>query len=535
MIGKTISHYKILEKLGGGGMGVVYKAEDTKLDRTVALKFLPQHLHLDKEAEQRFISEAKSASSFDHPNICTIHDIGKTDDDQLFIAMASYEGETLKKKLDKGPVNVEEAIDIATQIAEGLKKAHQKGIVHRDIKPANIFITNDGLVKILDFGLAKVSSQAQITTMGTTMGTVAYMSPEQTKGEEVDQRTDIWSFGVVLYEMLSGELPFKGDYEQAIIYSILNEEPKAITGIRSSLTLELEQIINKMLSKKINERYASGDNLLVDLQKVSKEIKTGIKTSGSNKNKKASNKKYILGSAILLILSVILLFVLNPPSEEGHIIKSLAVLPLDNFSHDPDQEYFVDGMTEALITELSKIQSLTVISRTSVMQFKGTKKTLPEIAKELNVDAIIEGSALLLNDKVRISAQLVDAFDKHRWAESYDRNLEDVFTIHHEVAIDIAREVQKNIMSQDKMLSPNQYPKNSEVYQLYLKGRYFLYLYTYDSQKKAIQYFEQVIKLDPDYALGYAGLADVYGIWSALELPRTVAIAKSREYVMKAL
>ena len=535
MIGKTISHYKILEKLGGGGMGVVYKAEDTKLDRTVALKFLPPHLHLDKEAEQRFISEAKAASSFDHPNICTIYDIGKTDEDQLFIAMASYEGETLKKKLEKGPIKIDEAIDIATQIAEGLKKAHQKGIIHRDIKPANIFITNDGLVKILDFGLAKVSSQAQITTMGTTMGTVAYMSPEQTKGEDVDQRTDIWSFGVVLYEMLSGELPFKGDYEQAIIYSILNEEPKAITGIRSSLTLELEQIINKMLSKKINERYASGDNLLVDLQKVSKEIKTGIKTSGSNKNKKASNKKYILGSAILLILSVILLFVLNPPSEEGHIIKSLAVLPLDNFSHDPDQEYFVDGMTEALITELSKIQSLTVISRTSVMQFKGTKKTLPEIAKELNVDAIIEGSALLLNDKVRITAQLVDAFDKHRWAESYDRDLKDVFTIHHEVAIDIAREVQKNITSQDKTLSLNQYPKNSEVYQLYLKGRYFFNLYTYESQKKAIQYFEQVIKLDPDYALGYAGLADVYGIWSALELPRTVAIAKSREYVMKAL
>jgi TolB-like protein/Tfp pilus assembly protein PilF len=335
--------------------------------------------------------------------------------------------------------------------------------------------------------------------------------------------------------MLTGQLPFKGEYESAVIYSILNDSPEPVTALRTGVPMELERIINKMLSKKIIERYASVEDLLVDLQKVSKEIKSGFKTPASNKNRKALNKKYILGSAIILILSAVLIFFLNPQSDHNQVIKSLAVLPLDNFSHDPDQEYFVDGMTEALITELSKIQSLTVISRTSVMQFKGTKKTLPEIAKELNVDAIIEGSALLLNDKVRITAQLIDAFDKHRWAESYDRNLNDVFTIHREVALDIAREVQKNITSQDKTLSPNQYPKNSEVYQLYLKGRYFLNLYTYDSHKKAIQYFEQVIKLDPDFALGYAGLADVYGIWSELELPRKVAIAKSKEYVMKAL
>jgi len=265
MIGKTISHYKVLEKLGGGGMGVVYKAQDIKLDRTVALKFLPPHLLADKESEKRFISEAKAASSFDHPNICTIHDIGKTDDDQLFIVMGYYDGETLKKKIERGPFKIEKAIDIVSQVAEGLKKAHKKGIVHRDIKPANIFITNDGIVKILDFGLAKVSAQTQLTTMGTTMGTVAYMSPEQTKGERVDHRTDIWSLGVMFYEMLTGEIPFKGDYEQAIIYSILNEEPTLLLNLRTDIPKKLQDIVQKAISKNVDERFQSVDELLKEL------------------------------------------------------------------------------------------------------------------------------------------------------------------------------------------------------------------------------------------------------------------------------
>jgi serine/threonine protein kinase len=267
MIGKIISHYKITEKLGGGGMGVVYKADDTKLDRTVALKFLPPHLHLDDEAEKRFISEAKAASSFDHPNICTIFEIGKTDDDQLFIAMACYEGETLKKKIEKGQLGLEEVIGIAVQIAEGLSKAHQKRIVHRDIKPANIFITNDGIIKILDFGLAKVSTQTQLSTMGTTMGTVAYMSPEQTKGEKVDHRTDIWSFGVVLYEMLAGELPFKGDYDQAIIYSILNEELQVAKTI--IIQSSLRNVVTKALNKDREKRYSHISEMIEDLESKS--------------------------------------------------------------------------------------------------------------------------------------------------------------------------------------------------------------------------------------------------------------------------
>ena len=248
MIGKTISHYQILEKLGEGGMGVVYKAHDTGLNRHVALKFLPPNLTQDKEARERFIHEAQSASALDHQNICAIHEISNTDDDQIFIAMACYEGETLKERMEKGRIKTNEAIDIVTQIAQGLAKAHEKGIAHRDIKPANVFVTKEGIVKILDFGLAKLSGQTRLTRAGSTLGTVAYMSPEQAKGEEVDHRTDIWSLGVLMYEMLSGRLPFKGDHDQAVIYSIMNEEPGFLKD-ETDVEPELDRIVNRLLQK----------------------------------------------------------------------------------------------------------------------------------------------------------------------------------------------------------------------------------------------------------------------------------------------
>jgi len=257
MIGKTVSHYKILEKLGGGGMGVVYKAQDLKLDRFVALKFLPPAFSLDEEAKQRFIHEAKAASALEHNNICNIHEINETEDGQLFIVMSCYEGESLKEKIEKGPLKIDQAIDIVIQIADGLSKAYGKEIIHRDIKPANIFMTEGGVVKILDFGLAKVTGQTQLTQMGTTVGTVAYISPEQARGEKVDHRTDIWSLGVVLYEMLTGERPFKGDYEQAVIYSVMNEEPIPVKKVNPAVPTELEQIVNKALRKNPELRYSS--------------------------------------------------------------------------------------------------------------------------------------------------------------------------------------------------------------------------------------------------------------------------------------
>ena len=351
MVGQTILHYKILEKLGEGGMGVVYKANDTKLNRIVALKFLPSHLHLNEEAEKRFISEAKAASSFDHPNICTIFDINKTDDDQLYIAMAYYEGETLKKILENGPLKIEKVVDFCINIAQGLQRAHEESITHRDIKPANIFITIDGTAKILDFGLAKVNSQTQMTTMGTTMGTVAYMSPEQTKGEAVDHRTDIWSFGVVLYEMLASQLPFKGDYEQAIIYSILNEEPEPITGLRSGVPMELELIVNKTLAKNPDERYQQIEELLVDLRILKKNLSSPIKdrfTITRRLNEQKRNKWKDLFPWITTIIAIgaaIVLWILwqaTPPPERP-LMRFVYNLPLGYLIEDA--EFFGSAVT----------------------------------------------------------------------------------------------------------------------------------------------------------------------------------------------
>ena len=276
MINKNISHYKIIEKIGSGGMGVVYKAQDLKLDRFVALKFLPPHLISSNDEKQRFIHEAKAASSLDHNNICNIYEIDETDDGQLFISMAYYEGETLDKTIKEKPLPVEEAIDIAVQIAQGLAKAHEKEIVHRDIKPANIMLTADGVVKILDFGLAKLSTQTKLTKDGTMLGTIAYMSPEQARGDEVDHKTDIWSLGVIIYEMLTGQLPFKGDYDQAVIYGIANEQPEPITGLRTGVPLELERIINRCISKDPQDRYQHADDLLSELNRLKKDSESGI-------------------------------------------------------------------------------------------------------------------------------------------------------------------------------------------------------------------------------------------------------------------
>jgi len=472
MIGKTISHYKILEKLGGGGMGVVYKAQDTKLDRTVALKFLPPYLLTDNEAEQRFISEAKAASSFDHPNICTIHDIDKTDDDQLFIAMAYYEGETLKKKIEKGVIKIEKAIDIVNQIAEGLKKTHSKGIVHRDIKPANIFISNDGIVKILDFGLAKTSSEPSITKLGSTVGTVSYMSPEQTKGEEVDHRTDIWSLGVVLYQMLSGSLPFQGDYDQAIIYSILNEDPQPVTQLREDTPLQLTYIVEKALQKDCENRYKTIKDLIAELKEINKP---GLSINEKNVN------------------------------------QTVAVLPFNNMSNDKEQEYFCDGMAEDIINDLTHLEDLHVVARTSSFAFKDKNLDIRDIGMKLGANSIVEGSVRKAGNRLRITAQLVNVADGyHLWSERYDRELEDVFAIQDEIAKNIVRALEIKLSKREKSVLGKVKTQDVQAYDFYIRGRAYFHNGLQDKVRLAIQMFKKAIQKDKSYALAYTGLADGY-------------------------
>ncbi|MFQ5652060.1 MAG: protein kinase, partial [bacterium] len=407
MTGKTISHYKILEKLGEGGMGVVYRAQDTKLDRTVALKFLPPHLGHDEEEKQRFIHEAKAASALEHNNICTIHEIDETEDGQLFIVMGHYGGETLNKKIDRGPLSIEEALDIATQVAAGLEKAHEKGIVHRDIKPANIMVTEDGVAKILDFGLAKLHGRPRLTRAGTTLGTAAYMSPEQAKGSEVDARTDIFSLGAVLYEMLTGEIPFRGDYEQAIIYSVLNEAPAPISGTRRQVSREVEVIVGKCLQKDPAERY----------QTVA-ELRAGLKQEFSAppvRSPRALRWRF----AGLAVLSVVLAvaafgyFSVFKPAESKERVP-IAVVDFVNETSEPE----LNGLSGMLITALEQSRRLDVFSRARMYdEFKQMNRpdlqfvdeaTGREIAKRVNLSALAVATIRNFDDLYTIDFKVID-------------------------------------------------------------------------------------------------------------------------------
>jgi len=537
MIGQTISHYKILEKLGEGGMGVVYKAEDTNLGRKVALKFLPPDLTRDSEAKTRFSHEAKAASALDHPNICTIHEINETSEGQLFMAMACYEGETLKERIAQGPLPLKEAIDIAQQIGQGLAKAHASEIVHRDIKPANIFVTGDGLVKILDFGLAKLAGQTRLTRKGTTMGTVAYMSPEQARSEEVDQRTDVWSLGAVLYEMVTGELPFRGEHEQATIYSIINDEPKPLADFQEGVQKELAEVVKRALAKSPEERYPTMRDMLADLHSCQEKAETRMIADGEDHSRETRRKKTLLYSSIasLVVLLVVMGFFLLPERDEG--IGSIAVLPLENLSGDPEQEYFADGMTEELISNIAKVSALRVISRTSVMRYKDTDKSLPEIAKELNVDAIVEGTIWRSGDQVRISTQLIHATkDQHLWAESYERDLRDVLSLQRELAREIANTINIELTPQEQSALAGPQPIDPEAHEAYLKGRFHWSKRTMEGLEKSLNFFEQAIARDPEYAQAYVGLADVYIVLADLgyRVPRD-CYPQAKELVKKAL
>jgi len=481
MIGKTISHYKILEELGRGGMGVVYKAEDTKLQRFVAIKILPPHLNADEEATRRFIHEARAASSLDHSNIGTIYEINETGDGQTFIVMAHYEGETLRERIDGGNISVDEALDITSQVVSGLARAHEKGIVHRDIKPSNVIVTERGEVKIIDFGLAKLTARTKITRDGSALGTVAYMSPEQARGKEVDHRTDIWSLGVLLYETITGQKPFEGEYDQAVMYSILNDEPTEIKKLRSDVPAGIEKIINNALAKSPEKRYQRIEELAVDLQSVREKFMS-----------KTSVEKLF------------------------RVKHSIAVLPFVDMSPQKDQEYFCDGLAEELINALTHIKSLHVVARTSAFAFKEGTHDVREIGEKLNVDTVLEGSIRKAGERLRITAQLVSAADGyHLWSEKYDRKLEDIFAIQDEISLAIVDKLKIELLGEE---ASRLVEKRGE------------------GLKRAVEYFGQAVEKDPSYAEAYAGIADSYNNLAFYGyMPSREAIPIARENAKKAL
>ena len=528
LIGQKVSHYKVLEHLGRGGMGVVYMAQDLTLDRKVALKFLPPELTQDPDARERFFQEAKAASALDHNNICVIHEIGETSEGQFFIVMAYYKGWTLKERIEQGPAKTEEAVDIALQVAEGLEKAHEQGIVHRDIKPANVMLTERGIAKILDFGLAKLAGTSKLTKTRSTMGTVAYMSPEQARGDPVDSRADIWSLGVLLYETVTGRLPFSGDYEQALIYRILNEAPEPLPPSTGPRTEELQRILRRCLEKDPTDRYQRASDLIADLSLLKGELASGGPETGPQGTlSTTTRRRRILRIAVpALLLGVVAYFfvvhLITPPREEtvspatAEWASSVAVLPFRDFSQGKDQEYFCDGMTDAIIDMLTQVDQLKVISLTSVMRYKDTRKDVREIGSELGTANILEGSVQREADRIRIRAQLIQAEDgTHLWSQTYDRDVESVFDIQDQISRSIAEALKVVFEPESPWIPGHLQPKNLDAYEYYMKGMHFIkskYVVSFEDEdyQAAVTMFQRAIEIDSQYASAYFGLAWAY-------------------------
>ncbi|MCP4724639.1 MAG: protein kinase [bacterium] len=534
MIGEMIQHYKILSKLGEGGMGVVYKAEDTKLKRTVALKFLSSEMTKDPTAKDRFIQEARAASALDHSNICTIHEVGESDDGSTYIAMAYYDGETLQDKISSGPLRIDEALTISIQIAEGLQEAHEKGIIHRDIKPANIMITDKGQVKIMDFGLAKSIAGSMVTKAGTTLGTIGFMSPEQSRGDTVDKRSDIWSLGVILYNMLTGQMPFKGEYEQAIVYSIMNTEPEPITGLRTGVPVELEQYVGKCLAKDPAERYPSAEALIVDLKllkKVTGKIdssvikqasatepapKTLIKTEyGTSTIITITPKKrkiLIAVASLAIILAVLFAWVIPTYFSSDSSIDSIAIIPFSNQTNDPELDKLFEVIAEGINRRLSELGHFkNVISYSAVKSYKDQDVDAKTISEDVGARVIQRTKAIQIGDNIRVISNSEDGYNNGILA-----NIEIVkpineikFELEEELTQRVVEELRMKLTVEEKIRLINKYTENPDAKKLYYDGLYILKTnpLIHASMIKADSIFNKALAIDPDYALAHLGSA----------------------------
>ncbi len=503
MIGQIVSHYKILDKLGEGGMGEVYLAEDMSLGRKVAVKFLSSDKASDAESRQRFVHEARAQAMLSHPNIATFHEVGEKNG-QVFIVMEYIEGQPLSRLAQNDRLTMPEILNLVIQVGEGLQAAHEKGITHRDIKPENVLVTTKHHAKITDFGLAKWKGASTLTRTGVRMGTAYYMSPEQVEGEKIDHRTDIFSLGTILYELVCARRPFEGDTDAAIFYDLVHTHPHPVARYNREVPEKLEQSIFKCLAKKPEERYQHMDELLVDLRAVKKNLEAGLSATEGLKSASA---------------------------------PSIAVLPFTNMSSEAENEYFSDGLTEEIIAQLAKIHALKVISRTSIMRYKQTAKPLKLIATELGVRHILEGSVRKQGSHLRITAQLVDALeDAHLWAETYRGTVEDVFDIQEKVAGQIAEAMKLKLSSQEQKNLEKRHTENPAAYELYLKGRFWWNKRTEEGMKKGMVFFNHAIEKDPKYALAYVGLADAHillGVYGYL--PFREVMPKAEKAALRAL